>query len=69
MSSLGSYSPDFPTTSVDNNLGKPSNASYRSAGLFDVENHPDLALVVKAWDTLPDAIRRAILALVGTSKE
>ena len=29
---------------------------------------PDLARVIKAWATLPDPIRRAVLALVGTAQ-
>ena len=29
---------------------------------------PDLARVVAAWDSLPDAIRRAVLALIGTTE-
>ena len=29
---------------------------------------PDLARVIKAWATLPDPIRRAVLALVGTAE-
>jgi hypothetical protein len=29
------------------------------------ESDPDLARVVEAWPTLPPAIRRAMLALVG----
>jgi hypothetical protein len=27
---------------------------------------PDLACVVEAWPDLPDAIRRAVLALIGS---
>jgi hypothetical protein len=28
---------------------------------------PDLARVVDAWPALPDAIRRAVLALIGSA--
>jgi hypothetical protein len=30
------------------------------------ENYPDLALVVKAWPGLPDPIKAAVLALIGS---
>jgi hypothetical protein len=33
----------------------------------EIENHPDLARVASAWPTLPEAIRRAVLALVGAA--
>ena len=33
-----------------------------------VSTDPDLARVIKAWATLPDPIRRAVLALVGTAE-
>jgi hypothetical protein len=29
---------------------------------------PDLAAILDAWPTLPEPIRRAMLALVGTAK-
>jgi hypothetical protein len=32
------------------------------------EISPDLARVIQAWSTLPDHIRKAILALVETAK-
>jgi hypothetical protein len=31
-----------------------------------IANDPDLARLVKAWPTLPDPIRRAMLALVSS---
>jgi hypothetical protein len=34
------------------------------SGAFST-NDPDLARVIEAWPTLPDPIRRAMLALIG----
>ena len=34
---------------------------------FFCENRPDLALVVKAWDHLPEAIKAGILAMVKSA--
>jgi len=43
--------------------------SRLSAGLSEkVPNDPDLAAVVDAWPDLPPAIRRAVLALIETTK-
>jgi hypothetical protein len=35
---------------------------------FSVESDPGLARIVAAWPTLPEAIRRAILALVNSAE-
>jgi hypothetical protein len=45
----------------------PREAKDRFARRFAqlVENDPELARLVEAWPTLPDAIRRAILALIS----
>jgi hypothetical protein len=34
---------------------------------FSVQNAPDLQVVVEAWPTLADALKRAILALVNSA--
>jgi hypothetical protein len=33
----------------------------------ETQIHPDLARVVEAWPDLPEAIRRAVLVLVGST--
>jgi hypothetical protein len=33
----------------------------------ETEIDPDLALVVERWDALPEPIRRAVLALIGSA--
>ncbi len=43
--------------------------SMASSVAFLCENRPDLALVVEAWDHLPEAIKAAIKALVETSRK
>jgi hypothetical protein len=50
---------DTPTTSADTPI--------RDA-LPDALIDPDLVRIVGAWPTLPDSIRRAVLALVGTAR-
>jgi hypothetical protein len=51
----------------------PSATSDESTGRLDraltkpLESDPDLARVVEAWPTLPDPIRRAMLALAAAS--
>jgi hypothetical protein len=49
----------------------PANTSAATAGqlapqLAPTHADPDLARVVEAWPTLPPAIRRAVLALLGS---
>jgi hypothetical protein len=58
----------------DVQLGKLVNLPQKARKSSDSENcaptgapsDPDFAKVAAAWPTLPDAIRRAIMALVGT---
>ncbi len=50
----------------------PSKSPGCSAGCSAQQNErgitdPNLARVVEAWPTLPDALRRAVLALIGTN--
>ncbi|MDY3559960.1 hypothetical protein R5W23_001158 [Gemmata sp. JC673] len=42
---------------------------FRSSTGSSNPTDPELARVVTAWATLPDPIKRAILALVGTTTE
>jgi hypothetical protein len=49
---------DLPTTSAD---------TPAPDALPDALTDPDLVRIVGAWPTLPEPIRRAILALVGTT--
>ena len=34
---------------------------------FLAEKSPDLAMVIKAWPELPEAVRKGILAMVGAT--
>jgi len=52
---------------VPNPSGAIETADFQEARTTGAPNYPDLELVVKAWPDLPDPIRRAVLALVGTS--
>ncbi len=45
----------------------PDDAGRTSLRTSPAEGPSDLARVVDAWPTLPDPIRRAVLALVGTA--
>ena len=47
---------------MENDMG-----SVASSVPFSCENRPDLALVVKTWDHLPDAIKAGILAMVKSA--
>jgi hypothetical protein len=50
--------PDPPTTSADTPI---------LDALPDALTDPDLARVIEAWATLPEPIRRAVLALLGSA--
>jgi hypothetical protein len=50
--------PDPPTTSAD---------TPRADALPDALIDPDLVRIVGTWPTLPEPIRRAVLALIGTT--
>jgi hypothetical protein len=50
--------PDPPTTSASTPVPD---------ALPDALTDPELARIAGAWPTLPDPIRRAVLALVGTA--
>ncbi len=58
-----------PGISLENRTS-PKQAARNPAQLptapVEIALDPDLARVVAAWPTLPDAIRRALLALVGS---
>ena len=51
---------DSPGKSTVSDSGGSNSGNTRS------DSDPDLAAVVRAWGTLPEPIRRAVLALVGT---
>jgi hypothetical protein len=36
---------------------------------FIRENHPELAEVAEAWEQLPEAIRKGILAMIRSAKK
>jgi hypothetical protein len=50
--------PDPPTTSADTPVPD---------ALPDALTDPDLARILGAWPTLPEPIRRAVLALLGSA--
>jgi hypothetical protein len=50
--------PDPPSTSADTPVPD---------ALSDALTDPDLARIVGAWPTLPEPIRRAVLALIETA--
>ena len=56
---------------ADRNLnpGNTSGDAVSDVALGVAQNvsDPDLARVVDAWPALPDAIRRAVLALIGSA--
>ena len=63
------------TNNVKNNdakgLGQEESLSAAKSDAFLTKNpeiEPDLAKIMEAWPTLPGHIRKAILALVETSK-
>jgi hypothetical protein len=59
-----------PTPNSQKNLANPVAAGAESGAKF-VEKHPidaDLSCVVNAWQILPAAIRRAVLALVAEGR-
>ena len=52
----------------------PTNQGISDTSSSDIALHlalnpadPDLARVVEAWPSLPEAIRRAVLALIGST--
>jgi hypothetical protein len=57
----GSNDKDLRT--AENPGGAESGALFRQT----VQNHPDLARIVAAWPTLPDAIRRAIVGMIDAA--
>ena len=62
MADLQSAGPDAEGVAE---VALPTQASH---GLHRVCTDTDLARVVGAWPDLPETIRRAILALVGTAR-
>ena len=63
------------TRTHNSQLGRLANMPQKARKSSDSENcaptgapsDPDFAKVAAAWPTLPDAIRRAIMALVATA--
>src|SRR5881227_2241382 len=60
-----------PLTALPDAQGKQSVATIRRETLaqslaHEAEKDPELARVIHAWPHLPDAIRRGILAMIGT---
>lgn len=55
------------TQPICNDGGAESGAPCVSVGSSDRMISPDLAPIVKAWPTLPQPIRKAILAIVEQS--
>ena len=49
----------------DNTYGESSDGV--ALGVAQIPTDPDLARVVEAWPDLPEAIRRAVVALVATA--
>ena len=52
---------------MPNPSGAIETADFDDERTTGAPNYPDLELVVNAWPDLPDPIRRAVLALVGTA--
>ena len=60
---------DTPATN-DNATTCGNDAEYSADYLALLElKSPDLALLVKRWDTLPDAVRAGIMAMVRASNQ
>jgi hypothetical protein len=52
----------------DKGLGQDDSLSAAKSAAFSTENPeigPDLAKIIEAWPTLPEPIRRAMLASIG----
>jgi hypothetical protein len=63
-----------PLTSLPQGESEQQDATTAAPALAqtlarEMQIDPDLARVVSAWPDLPEAIRRAVLALVGTLDE
>ena len=50
------------------NISETSGPELVSGLFFESENDPDLKLILQRWPELPDHIKAAIKALVGTHK-
>jgi len=64
---------ELPQETTGNSSGSSQSGAESGAlgarkPAFDALADPDLARLIEAWPTLPDAIRRAIVAMVEASK-
>ena len=62
---------DSATPCGQRDLGKPPNPRAAKSGAVDARElplHPDLAVVVDAWPSLPEAARRAVLRIVREAR-
>jgi hypothetical protein len=62
------FEPVSVTPNHTNSLPKSGSEGAAYSGAFSTANpqiDPDLAKIIEAWRTLPEPIRRAMLALIG----
>jgi len=52
---------------VQKRLAGEGQKSFAQTFAREIENYPDLTRIVAAWPELPEAIRRAMLALVESA--